>query len=659
MKTALLCGLLALMAACAGPLAPADDGARLQIEVAPLQLDGVTNATYTLTVVNADGVTVWTRTVDSDGFGDGSGSLSYIGPCDAGGADATNTNTNTVQLVLDQLDDDDGPLTDGVDYVNPAPAGQPLTRSAACRDNEDTSVTFELTIARRASQGFFDVAVSLSSLFCSAKLDCVKADGDDADSDPDPLYLLHDGTTRGRSLVLGLACTGGQSADTHLYMDDIVIDCGAAGTMTLSPDDPPGNKGAASPMVFQHAVYFGTEPLGGYHKAYWNTVVGIYEANLTATDPCVLTTTATAAAAALDNRTTPEGATWPVITWDVTLNSFGNAALTCGRHQLDVSGSGVAIDYVTAEELDLELDSDWGDGGQGGSPSVNRGPDPPTPPQAPLFPADSLFVTMGGGGSEWVYYVPLARDGAGVPSSAVAPTGFAQVNLAQSSSLTFGDGGLGPMYVPNAVGQVQVFQPDGSSAVYASGLPSGHISLAGVAQTPNGDLFIGDFGNDAVYLIPPGGGAGPFSAVITNATHGLDLPGSFGLDPITGDVWVPSYSSNQVFKRTPAGVVTEVVSSGTAISNLVVTCSGRVFGSDHIQNGRIFEIDPVTGAMSVHATGIYYPEGLTVDDQGWMYTVGNGGWIYAFNETPGVATPIRRVVVSDLDGIAWVGDPCP
>jgi len=50
------------------------DGPRLDIAVAALDLPSVTNATYTLTVT-AGGETVWERTIDSDGYGDGAGSV--------------------------------------------------------------------------------------------------------------------------------------------------------------------------------------------------------------------------------------------------------------------------------------------------------------------------------------------------------------------------------------------------------------------------------------------------------------------------------------------------------------------------------------------------------------------------------------------------------
>ena len=105
------------------------------MDVAPLTLDGVTNATYTLSVVNGAGDTVWTRTVDADAYGDGSGSLSYVGTCDA------SSNPNRIDLVVEPLEAGGAPLISGVDWINPAPPGDPISRGAICVADQDVAVT--------------------------------------------------------------------------------------------------------------------------------------------------------------------------------------------------------------------------------------------------------------------------------------------------------------------------------------------------------------------------------------------------------------------------------------------------------------------------------------------------------------------------------------
>src|SRR5690606_21235650 len=56
-------------------------GPRLQIEVAPLNLDQIVEATYTITVRNDGGEVVWSAgPLASIRFGDGQGAITYIGP---------------------------------------------------------------------------------------------------------------------------------------------------------------------------------------------------------------------------------------------------------------------------------------------------------------------------------------------------------------------------------------------------------------------------------------------------------------------------------------------------------------------------------------------------------------------------------------------------
>jgi len=344
-QTLLLLPLLLSFTACLGADDPVGaDGAAVAISVAALDLDDVENVRYTLSVANESGVPVWTRQVDADSHGDGAGSHSYVGPCDASDdPDGDGDAENTVSLVLDEVIDTTGTLTAGVDYQNPAPTSAPLARVVVCRQNADTAVSFDLTVARRAEQGFFDVAVTFDDIFCSAKLDCLDDDGQ-------PLDLLFDGATRDRTVVLGFACTAGAGADTHLYMTPVEIDCGGAGRVALALQEPGGNKGAVDPIVFQHALFFGAEALesGGtsWGKRYWNLAIGIDETALSATDPCVLSAAGTASNEPFVQGRPPAGATYPRIAWNVTLNSLGSAVVDCGTHAVDEAGSGVATDYA-------------------------------------------------------------------------------------------------------------------------------------------------------------------------------------------------------------------------------------------------------------------------------------------------------------------------
>jgi len=354
-RRVLAAGIAAITAfALTGCLAPSDGdpGAQLEIRVAPLALPGVVDVTYSVTVRNADLAVVWTRSVSSAAFGDGRGSATVVGPCDATGATEEAGAPATVELVITGIITTAGALVEGVDFMNPAPAGTPLTREASCRANEDARVDFDVTVARRAEQGFLDVAVSFEDVHCSAKLDCVRAAAGGAPGADEPLLLLHDADgERSRTVVLGLTCVGGPGEDITLYLDELELRCGEV-TTALSPGGGPGLKGPVAPWVFEHAVYQGEQAsdTGGLGPArltrYWNVAVGLDEAALPVGEACTLVTRATASAEPFVGLTAPASATRPELRWDVTLKAAGADTLTCGRHGLDAD-AGVTTHYAT------------------------------------------------------------------------------------------------------------------------------------------------------------------------------------------------------------------------------------------------------------------------------------------------------------------------
>ncbi|PKN54026.1 MAG: hypothetical protein CVU56_28745 [Deltaproteobacteria bacterium HGW-Deltaproteobacteria-14] len=317
--------LLSTLGACAG--AAPEPAAEVTVTVAPLRLAGVADATYTLTVRNGADAVVWTRGgITSQGFGDGAGSLSYVGTCDAA------SNPNEVEIRLDGLSDATGPLA-AQDWVNPTPVARDFT----CVADADVAVDFDLTVLRGASQGFFDVSVNFDDIFCSAKLDCVSDSGG-------PLTLLHDGTgARVPSVVVGFACTAGPGQSTTLYLDDVTVACDDGVSYLVDPSGGPGNLGGAAPGLAQAATYRGQEGFSAVEKCYWNTVLGV---GVGFGDNCVLTATGSAASTAFDGLETPDGQRWPLIAWSVPLTD-GDGAVSCTRYALD-GGTEVATSYTDA-----------------------------------------------------------------------------------------------------------------------------------------------------------------------------------------------------------------------------------------------------------------------------------------------------------------------
>ncbi len=308
--------------------APSSSGPEVAINVAPLQLPGVTEASYTITV-EAAGQVVWTRTnVLSSDYGDGEGALTYVGPCDA------SVPLNRVTIVLDSLTAGTTDLAGT--FQNPTP----VFRDFECLENQDTFVEFNLTIMREANQGFFDIAVTFDDIFCSAKLDCL--DADDA-----PLELLFDGAERAQTVVMAFACTAGLNESTTLYLSDVAIRCaGDAEAYSIDPTAGVGNLTLVDPppMIFGAAVYRGREDFADMDKCYWNTAVGLDIDNLGAS--CTLTATGTASGTPFTDNTSPAWTRWPVVTWTGPLTDI-EGDLICGRHALN-GGDGVVATTYTA-----------------------------------------------------------------------------------------------------------------------------------------------------------------------------------------------------------------------------------------------------------------------------------------------------------------------
>ncbi|MCA9515672.1 MAG: hypothetical protein KC635_12070 [Myxococcales bacterium] len=346
------------LAACAGTdpgtTAP---GGHLGLEVAPLSLVGVDEVCYDVEVRNGQNQIVWKRgdpnvdaPTDTDAlcsgrYGDGAGgAISYVGTCDA---DAP---AHSVTLWVDGLLKGGAALTD---WQDPCAAG--CTVPATCSPNEDTAVTFDITVLRAASQGFFDIAVTFDDIFCSAKVDCVK---DDAGTEPLTLLFDADGK-RQQTAVAAVACTRGPGANgggTVLHMNgvDIVCDDGAGGTVTTSLD-PTIEGNAWSPPhtgdeVWQYAVFRGTEalPCGGVpcNKVYWNTAIGFDPAG----KGCHLQLEFTAAAAPglVNGATAVTSAAYPYVVADVPLTNADGSAVVCKKHPLN--GPDVVTTYTDPGE---------------------------------------------------------------------------------------------------------------------------------------------------------------------------------------------------------------------------------------------------------------------------------------------------------------------
>ncbi|TNF25193.1 MAG: hypothetical protein EP329_23525 [Deltaproteobacteria bacterium] len=350
----------------------------VSVAVAALDLQGVGDVVWDVEVVNGDSPpeVIWQRRLSSSGYGDGAGSASYVGTCDASAGVEVNSVRVWVVGVYAQAVADagafNGGATDGVgavdgvalDFQNPT-VSQPLTRDVTCAANTDHPVQFDVALMRPASQGFFDIAVSFNDLFCSAKLDCCADDdgtpGCAADGSED-LRLLFDPTgVRAKTFVIGFACTPGPAAtaDPLLLFSRLELDCSAPNTgvdfaadVAIDVSAGPGNACVAgdlascaavvagSPVVddylFQIATFRGVEALesGGIsaQKVYWNISLGVNEPSI---DACRLRLSGTVDDLSDDadgvvDGTIGAGVVYPYVAWDADLGTCASEPLRFG-----------------------------------------------------------------------------------------------------------------------------------------------------------------------------------------------------------------------------------------------------------------------------------------------------------------------------------------
>jgi|GEM_PF-1394071 len=318
-----------------------DGDARLALNVQALTFAEVADVAYHVSVESALGP-VWEASLRASRYGDGQ-SFSYVGPCDGDPA----AQPHTVSIRVDALYGAGDVLMPDDTWANPtSPA--PVSVTATCVPGTDMPVDIDLTLMRRASQGFFDIAVSFDDIFCSAKLDCVDPD------DGGPILLVHgpDGV-RVPTVVMALSCVDPTSSDLRLYLTDVAVDCGA-GPIALDLSGGPGTLfGTTDPApapLHQAMRFSGQQPYTNGSTG--QSAVGAYLTAAIAIDTdavdgtCTLAAAATAHDGPLDDFALPDHATYPVIVWDLPLTAPGVEGYSCGHDALDAPGSGVTTSYA-------------------------------------------------------------------------------------------------------------------------------------------------------------------------------------------------------------------------------------------------------------------------------------------------------------------------
>ncbi len=205
-------------------------------------------------------------------------------------------------------------------------------------------------------------------------------------------------------------------------------------------------------------------------------------------------------------------------------------------------------------------------------------------------------------------------------------------------------------------GLVSTFAGSGSagSADGAGAAASFHLP-GGIAIDAAGNLYIGDYGNNKVRKITPGGVVSTFAG--TGATGSANGPGSsatfnqplgLAVDP-AGNVYVADWHNNLIRVISPAGVVSTLAGSGTAGSSdgtgayasfnfptgVALDASGNLYVADE-QNNKIRKVN------------IQYAYVNTIAGTGAAGGANGVGGLATFNNPFGIAI--------DSTGFVTVGD---
>ena len=132
-----------------------------------------------------------------------------------------------------------------------------------------------------------------------------------------------------------------------------------------------------------------------------------------------------------------------------------------------------------------------------------------------------------------------------------------------------------------------------------------------VAVDSSGDVFIGDYNNDQVVEVKPGG------AVSTVPAYGLGSESGIAVDG-AGDVFIADPNYSQVVEVTPSGVETTVGSGLSNPSGVAVDAAGNIYIADFGLD-QVVEVSPNGVQSVVPANGLGGPTGVAVDSAGNIY----------------------------------------
>src|SRR5262249_29238400 len=148
------------------------------------------------------------------------------------------------------------------------------------------------------------------------------------------------------------------------------------------------------------------------------------------------------------------------------------------------------------------------------------------------------------------------------------------------------------------------------------------VDLVGLAFSPSGNLYVGspETGGGAggqIYEVSPTGVLSLFVALPSNNNAGIS---GMTFDS-KGNLYVGDWYDNAVYKITPAGVVSTYATGIQTPDGLAFDRSGNLYVASEKGN----YVDKITpgGVVSTFATGFNVPVGLAFDSSGNLYVANN------------------------------------
>jgi sugar lactone lactonase YvrE len=249
--------------------------------------------------------------------------------------------------------------------------------------------------------------------------------------------------------------------------------------------------------------------------------------------------------------------------------------------------------------------------------------------------------------------IPGSIDGIGIKASFVGPSGL---TIDACGNLYIADTGNNKIRKISPMGVVTTVAGTGvGGSVDGDRSQASFLAPTDVAVDALGNLYVADISNNKIRKITPSGVVSTFAGSgVEGSLDGIGIlaalhyPRNITLDTV-GNLYVSEWGSHKIRKISPAGVVTTLAGGGiydadgtgnvagfALPSGLTIDAAGNLYVADTHSN-KIRKITPNGVVTTFAGTGVAgsldgllatatfdRPFGVAIDNNGNMYTAGNG-----------------------------------